>query len=130
MFQAHGWCELLLTTDGEEDPNDALALVQWTEAQIEQTGLAPGLSVKGIGGSFILRCHLVQNRDNGDKQRIHDLLELLGDRAQGTYGLVYFRDDDSSEYSFDIAVMRRGQVSIDADLLLSPIIPRLEDPLG
>lgn len=57
------------------------------------------------------------------------IFERVGQIAPGSYGLLYVRDDESNQYPNEFRVFRlaRGQVTEHPDVLLSPVIPSVED---
>lgn len=127
MFHVHGWVEILATTDGEEDRLDLEAAVDRVRATAQHLGLADRVDVVGVGGSYILRTTLVQNRDRGDLDRCRKLIDDLAAAAPGSYGVIYVRDDDHSGEMRRL-VVRRGQVTLLDDDVLSPVVPTIEDP--
>jgi len=128
MFHLHGWAEVLTTTSGDEEDEHLVDVAKWFSLATTEAGLEGRVEVLGLGGSFIVRANLVQNRERGDYGRICQLLEGLGRRAIGTYGLFFVHDDDEAGAGFRRIVIRRGLLEFDEDDLLSPIVPRLEDP--
>lgn len=127
MFQLHGWAEILTTTSGDEDSEISGAVVDWFCGAVVDAGLKDRIDVIGRGGSYVVRANLVQNRDRGDLDRCCDLLRELGLRATGTYGIFFVRDDEAGP-GFKQIALRRGLVDVEEDGVLSPIVPRLEDP--
>jgi hypothetical protein len=127
MFQLHGWAEVLGTTTGEEDYAELKRVVASIRARIVEIGLDDRVEVVGRGGSFVLRVNLVQNRKRGDLELCRGLLAEIGERAVGSYGIFYVRDDEYNDV-FQRLVLRRGVVKLEKDDILSPIVPTIEDP--
>ena len=123
----HGWVEILKTTDGDEGPRELEAVVDHVRGIAEELGLADRVDIVGVGGSYILRLTLVQNRERGDLDRCQELVEDLAVTAPGSYGVIYVRDDDRSG-DMQRLVVRRGHAMLVADDVLSPLVPTIEDP--
>ncbi len=126
MFHVHGWVEILKTTDGDEDRRELEAVVDHFRGVAQELGLADRVDIVGVGGSYILRLTLVQNRDRGDLDRCRELVEDLAATAPGSYGVVYVRDDEQSG-DMRRLVVRRGHAMLVADDVLSPLVPTIED---
>jgi hypothetical protein len=128
LFQINGWCEL--QSDTYENDDGALAYVLAEVAvEIDRLALSRFADVWRQGGSAFVRIHGAANRANGADENVRRLFTWIGERAPGSYGLVYLRDDEqSSPNEFVIYRLARGRVDVPKDLLLSPIVPRIEDP--
>jgi hypothetical protein len=57
------------------------------------------------------------------------MLEWIGTELSGTYGLVYWSDDEDPAVAdnFQVISMARGKLRHHADPFLSPINPVIED---
>ncbi len=115
------------TTDGEEDRLELEAVVDRVREMAQELGLADRVEIIGVGGSYILRLTVVQNRDRGDLDRCQELIEDLAATAPGSYGVLYVRDDEHSGEMRRL-VVRRGHATLVADDVLSPLVPTIEDP--
>ncbi|HYI77845.1 MAG TPA: Imm7 family immunity protein [Chryseolinea sp.] len=60
---------------------------------------------------------------------IIDIFNWLGQHAPGSYGLLYYQDNETKEMddNFKVLVMKKGKVTEKADPFLSPRAPTIED---
>jgi hypothetical protein len=73
---------------------------------------------------------LMSGQHNHQADYVLEIYVWLGQTAPGSYGLLYISDDEDESASgvFTVYVMRRGEVTEQADPFLSPRIPTIEAP--
>jgi hypothetical protein len=131
MFEYHGWVNV--STDPAEDDEDALDAVaeQVTQRAAEvddDTGL---VDARWINGTFQVHiAGLPNHRSSADD--VVDLFRWIGSVAPGSYGLLYYWDDEDPRGAdhrnqFEVLVMTRGKVAEHPDGYLSPCMPTIED---
>jgi hypothetical protein len=128
MFNLYGWVEILTSVSGEDERAEVEAAVQAVQQRVADLGLADRAEVVGLGGSYVLRMTLVQNRDRGDLERCMGLLSAVGAFASGSYGVCHVRDDEQAPGLMRRLVLRRGKVELEEDDIFSPLVPTIEDP--
>jgi hypothetical protein len=82
-----------------------------------------------MNGHYYIHLGGFPNRRGTWGPAVIDLFAKVGHLAPGSYGLLYVHDDEDSEHMLNFRIFRlvRGTVTEHADLLLSPVIPTLED---
>jgi hypothetical protein len=72
---------------------------------------------------------LASGLHNHNDGYILEVFTWLGENAPGSYGLLYYQDDENSdmETGFRTYIMKKGKVIEKMDDLLSPRIPNIED---
>ena len=73
---------------------------------------------------------LLSGQHNHFADYILEIFNWLGQHAPGSYGLLYISDDEDETASnfFKVYIMRKGQVTQQADSFFSPKMPLIEDP--
>lgn len=126
MYEWHGWATIRDTAtvgDVEEDPSPA-ALSRVRALLAEQAAVANETAdLRVANGEY----HLwLAGMHNHQAPGILGLYRAVAAVAPGSYGILYTRDDDVSNY-WDRWVMRRGQVCRQQDHDLSPHVGLVED---
>lgn len=72
---------------------------------------------------------LASGLHNHNDGYIIEVFKWLGHNAPGSYGLLYYQDDETKEMedSFKVLIMKKGMVTEMADPFLSPRIPTIEN---
>lgn len=85
--------------------------------------------IEWMNGECYLQISLYSNHWSEDCEEILKLYRIIGDKAEGSYGLLYVHNDENIEYSNEFITYRlvRGRVELFNDTLLSPYIPTIED---
>lgn len=65
------------------------------------------------------------NHLNQDWLDFYKLLEWIAKNALGSYGAIYFLDNDNSD-SFLVYCLKKGKISCEKDSYFSPINPQIE----
>lgn len=132
MFEYHGWVTVSSSAGDEDvDPELASSIQNYLESQLAELSDVTGLvNYQLVNGSAQLHVGGFTNHRGGQGDKILRLFHDLAKVAPGSYGLLYLWDDEDSQgrtNEFQVFVMRRGLVSQEADSLLSPCIPVIED---
>ncbi|WP_017622516.1 Imm7 family immunity protein [Nocardiopsis chromatogenes] len=127
MFEFHGWLAIKGpdTPDDEPDPEVLHRLVE------SASGGSSLIDLRWINGELFLHVGGLLNRRSSEADEVFDLVEHIGSIAPGSYGLLYYHDDEMARddgNAFHVLAVRRGQVTEESDGHLSPVIPRLEGP--
>ena len=132
MFELHAWFTIRDTPGPESDPRAMQEVRGRIEDRLQQLPDSnPVLFLRWLNGALHLLASAFMNRKGPSTRQMLDLFEYVGEIAPGSYGLVYFYDDeDEAGHSneFQTLVMTRGRLAPEKDELLSPFIPKLEDP--
>ena len=128
MFEFHGWAAVRYHT---HDTDSARQDECWSAVEKHVRSLNAELVCtgrhNGCDSVFIAGQH------NHRTDYVIDLFRWLAERAPGSYGLLYVRDDEDTsrggDYSNEFRVwkLRRGVLSELTDPFLSPCIPTIED---
>ncbi|MDA2811057.1 Imm7 family immunity protein [Nocardiopsis sp. RSe5-2] len=128
MFEFHGWLAIQGSAAREDDEPDQDVLRRLVESASGGSSL---VDLRWINGELFLHVGGLLNRRSSEADEVVDLFERIGSVALGSYGVLYYRDDEkpgNDGNAFHVLAMRRGQVTEEPDGHLSPVIPRLEDP--
>jgi Immunity protein 7 len=132
MFEYHGWVTISDTPgDGDElRLQQAVDLVQRTLA-----ALAGGYGLADLrweNGRPMLHVAGSPNHAGRHREELGELMASVGRVAPGSYGLLYFHDDEDPDperrNAFRVLRLARGRVSEHPDPFLSPVVPTIEDP--
>ncbi|MFB7126444.1 Imm7 family immunity protein [Kitasatospora sp. NPDC056273] len=131
MFEYHGWIKVLesATLDDEEYDDDRFRLVVGgIEERIREIDSPYLLDLRWMNGKVFIHFGGFPNHRDAE---IPAFFREVGERAQGSYGLLHVRDDEDPGRENEVLVIRmvRGRVSEHVDSLLSPCIPVLEGPV-
>lgn len=130
MFEYHAWVTVQ-SSAGDEEEADLQRAHDRTAAELGR--LAGGTSLvnlRWVNGMSQLHISGFLNHRSGEGQEVIDTFRRVGEVAQGSYGVLYMRDDedlDGRRNEFQILVMRRGRVTSESDHWLSPCVPVIED---
>jgi Immunity protein 7 len=105
--------------------------VEFLRGVLDEAADEPGLrDLRWVNGSPL--CHFggFSNHRNSTFDDLLAGVRGVAKRAPGSYGLVYYWDDEDPEHrsGFRVLVIRRGQLTEEADPFLSPAVPMIEDP--
>ncbi|MCM1231909.1 MAG: immunity 7 family protein [Ruminococcus flavefaciens] len=127
MVEAHGWITLRETYKAVEDDN-VEALLKQINDEIKKIEY-PRIQIKVNNGNYYIEFSVYTNHMSGDINDLIVFLGTVGKIAEGSYGLLYIRnDEDNRNYnSFTVYRLARGKVQVLQDAMLSPVVPILED---
>ncbi|MEV6281214.1 Imm7 family immunity protein [Kribbella sp. NPDC051770] len=133
MYEVNLWIRLHENVyDGDSGGQyaKATAIAERVAAWTDPTLAA---DVRILNGTFTLTltCHANRRRAH-ETELIDDLLAEVIRLLPASYGLIYERDDETTEHpghnAFRVTVLARGKLSIREDPFLSPAYPTIEDP--
>ncbi|GAM51078.1 hypothetical protein NS07_v2contig00200-0009 [Nocardia seriolae] len=130
MFEYHGWVTVQ-SSAGDEEESARDRAHQAAEQELRNLSSAPGLAdIRTVNGMSFVHISGFSNRRAGSGDLAIDTFRNIGKVAPGSYGLLYFRDDEDRggrNNEFQVLAMRRGEVVEQHDTLLSLCIPVIED---
>jgi Immunity protein 7 len=132
MYEFHGWFEISESADesdlgtlgeGLEQLRTMIDTLQWPTA---------AATLRDFNGAHVLNLDGLVNRRRYEADDLDALLEHIGKRFPGSYGLLYDRSDNDPTFAagpnaFRVRVMARGQLATHPDPFLSPTQPVIED---
>ncbi|WP_225728934.1 MULTISPECIES: Imm7 family immunity protein [unclassified Nocardia] len=128
MFEYHGWISLRATAAAVDDePPLPLAEIEVLVGELSGYAL---MDLRAMNGNHYVHMGGHPNHRGIHGDRLITMFRRIGELAPGSYGLLYVRDDEDPHHPTEFRVYRmvRGAVTEQADTLLSPVIPVLEDP--
>jgi hypothetical protein len=132
MYEFHGWFELSESAE-ESDLGTLAEGVEQLHAVIDAlTWPTSAAILRNFNGSHVLNVDGLVNRRRSEADELDGLLDHVGKRFPGSYGLIYDRSDNDPGFpggpnAFRVRVMARGQLTTQQDPFLSPVQPVIED---
>ncbi|WP_107657310.1 Imm7 family immunity protein [Nocardia suismassiliense] len=129
MFEYHGWLTVQHDVEYDDQARSA-AVYAAVEARLAEFDTGSGLvDLRRVNGEIQL--HFAGYKNHPHWSAVEGFKEI-GAIAPGSYGTLWIRnDEDPEKYNeFQVIVMRRGQVSVETDTLLSPCVPVIENEDG
>jgi len=136
MYEFNGWF-VLKDADGQpgfavgrsriEELTRRLSAYRWNASRID---------IVQLERQFCLRMTGMMNRNRGESEQLHALIDVVARDLPGSYGLLYEWSDEpdlpapSGSGAFQVHVLEHGRVSRRADPFLSAPQPPLENPVG
>jgi len=135
MVEYHGWITIRLNFKDVEDLNDENIgkLVNLVHKKITGYNLEKSISLRFVNGTAMLSCNGLTNHWGGDIEDVLALYNYLAKEAVGSYGLLYFRNDEANDEesnNFTVYYLAKGELKKTKDNLLSPCIPVIEDEIS
>lgn len=131
MLEYHGWVHLSCSTGATEsdDREESAAFSDISEAIERIAAPQRELQIRYMNGSAFVWCSGFTNHWSTDIEEVLDLYRFVAHRAQGSYGLLYVRNDEDPlhDNEFQVWSLAKGQLRHHVDTLLSPCIPTIED---
>ncbi|MFI7531288.1 Imm7 family immunity protein [Nocardia salmonicida] len=127
MFEYHGWVSLRAHASAADDESSLrLDEIRALMEEFSDYGL---MDLRALNGEYYIHLAGCPNRSGTWSSGITDLFTRIGQLARGSYGLLYVYDDEDTAYAagFRVFRMARGLVTVQADTLLSPVVPVLYD---
>ncbi|MGW6944285.1 Imm7 family immunity protein [Streptomyces xanthophaeus] len=128
MFEYHGWITISETAAGDDDDVRLRRIVDELRLRIARMASPYLLDLRWMNGQpFIHLGGMANHRSSTD---VIGLFEHVAAVAPGSYGLLHVRDDEDPDHENEVRVLRltRGAITQRTEALLSPCIPKLEDP--
>jgi hypothetical protein len=130
MFEFHGWFVVAETPEDQDeggldqilaDLRRLLPTLEWPSGMFD---------LRPLNGQYVLSIAGNPNRPRRYHQDLDELVLFLARRTPGSYGLLYWRDDEDASPpgygNVHVRVLARGTVSDQFDPFLSPTIPVIE----
>jgi hypothetical protein len=131
MFVYNGWLSVRETTT-EVDDGGLAEVVEYIHNELNRDDfLNIEINFKPINGEYRIWFAGGSNHKPPEFIELYSFLEILIKRAEGSYGLIHFWDDEDPLHGneFQIYVVRKGKIFHEIDNLLSPCIGMIEDEL-
>ena len=132
MYEFHGWFEISESAD-ESDLGTLAEGVQQLHGMIDALDWPTSAAILRVfNGAHVLNVDGLANRRRYEADELDALLEHIGKRFPGSYGVLYDRSDNDPAFpggpnAFRVRVMARGQLTSHPDPFLSPTQPIIED---
>ena len=132
MFEYHGWITFVYSPYDVENEDEKLDVVisyarNFIKQMLNERHVA---ELKVINAEYMASFAGSANHRSSDVEAVFQLFKEIGQKAPGSYGLLYFWDDEAPDFNGEFRVGRlvRGEFEFVKDHYLSPRIPTLEDP--
>ena len=88
-----------------------------------------GIQVIEKNYSRFIQFSVMENHKTGKSEEMIDLFEYITKIATGSYGLLYYLDDEDNQFGdeFRVLVARKGKCEWKQDVFFSPCSMMLED---
>ena len=131
MYDYHLWIILRESTE-ESDCGSLHKKINDLQHLADQKLICkPSMCIHDINYSVVMQCSGGANHRGNDHQSLLEVLEWIAEALPGSYGLVYWSDDEIPGRSiFDgyrVIILARGRLEERCDPFLSPIAPIVED---
>ncbi|WP_326586236.1 Imm7 family immunity protein [Streptomyces sp. NBC_01294] len=128
MFEYHGWITIRETAANEDDDVRLRQIIDELRLRIAEMADPYLLDLRWMNGEPFI--HLGGNANHRSATDVIDLFEHVAEVAPGSYGLLHMHDDEDPGHENEARVLRlaRGTITQHTEALLSPCIPKLEDP--
>ena len=132
MFEYYGWITFVYSPYDVENEDEKLDVVisyamNFIKQVLNENHIA---ELKVINAKYMASFAGYANHRSPDVEAVIEFFEEIGQKAPGSYGLLYVWDDEVPDFNGEFKVGRlvRGEFEIVKDHYLSPRIPTLEDP--
>ena len=131
MVEYHGWFSINEDVTGEQEDRNmkkTIRLIKRFIHNIESENQI--LVLKPINGEYFLHVAGFTGHRSQDIDEVFDLIKLISDKAKGSYGILYYRNDEDKggrDNEFMVYKMARGEITTEKDTLLSPCNPVIEE---
>ncbi len=129
MVEYNGWFSINESLNGENE-NEIISVALEIERFINFINDSNGLIVlKPMNGKYYLHIGGYTNHRNQEIEEVFSLLNFISEIAKGSYGLLYYRDDEDKNKNneFIIYKLAKGKITKEDDNLLSPCNPKIEN---
>ena len=131
MYEYHGWITLVYSICEVEDEDEKLKIaVDYARDLIEQTLPKRYINeLKMVNGEYMISLAGLANHRGTLEESLIDFFKEIGEKAPGSYGLLYVSDDENPKFDneFRVGKLIRGNFEFVEDHYLSPRIPTIED---
>ena len=129
MVEYHGWFSINESATGEQESNISNIISSIRSSIDNMVSRNRILVLEPINGQYFLHIAGFTNHKGQDVDEVFDLMKIISDNAKGSYGTLFFRDDEDREgktNEFVVYKMARGEITTEKDILLSPCNPIIE----
>ncbi|OCG00674.1 Imm7 family immunity protein [Gilliamella sp. wkB308] len=131
MIEYYGWISLRNSTyeNNENEMNSILNKLTLFISEHEFENSTGFIKIHKVNGCCQLLFSGNTNHYSQDVAEIFELYQYVAKISQGSYGLLYVKNDESSDKfnEFEVYVLARGKIKKENDQFLSPCIPKIED---
>ena len=131
MFEYYGWISFVYSICEVEDEDEKLEIaVDYARNLIKQTLPERHINeLKVINGQYMVSLAGLSNHRGLLEEALINIFREIGEKAPGSYGLLYISDDENIEFDneFRVGKLVRGKFEFVKDPFLSPRIPTIED---
>ncbi len=131
MYNYHLWIVLSESTEESDTGGLAEKIEQLRELVTERVTVQPQDPVNQVNYDWVFQCSASHNHKGDAHQRLESLLAWITEYLPGSFGLVYWNDDEDeipeNSEAFRVLVIARGGITERNDNFLSPIVPTIED---
>lgn len=130
MYEYHGWATIRESSSIEEDEENYSFIVQEIQTYFDELEWPSGvLDLRAVNGDYQVWIAGLNNHRPEKKHNPVEVLKRVGELAPGSYGVLYVRDSDDTEFfnEFKVYTLIRGEIKEHNDPFLSPFIPKIED---
>jgi hypothetical protein len=132
MYEYHGWITVRETPENKDEERIE-EIVSELREQIGRQNWEPGaLELRAANGTYQIMAAGNHNRRPVEEYDPVRFFRYVGEKAPGSYGLLYVWDDEDPQFfnQFRVYVLARGTVAEREDPFLSPCVPVIEDEDG
>jgi hypothetical protein len=129
VLEYHGWVTIQATATGYHEPALLDRIVERVRRAVRDFAGLDLVDLRWVNGLPVLHFGGADKHGATMAPELLDLFTRIGELAPGSYGLLHVWDDQDllHDNEFRVHRMARGQVTENADTLLSPIAPTIVD---
>ena len=135
MFEYHAWASILPSYKEDDSLEDSLedyfdAIEQEIIFEISKISLDNFESgTRYMNGTLSCWFMGYANHMPSEWYEIINFFEKLAIKAPGSYGIIYWKDDEmiGKNNEFQVKVLKKGQIYNCQDIFLSPCVPEIEE---
>lgn len=122
MYEFHGWA-VIRETPEEIDAGNLAAIIKDIQSFISSLSWSGGLlKIYPANGNYYLAVGgLLNHKTAAEAEELMKVYQLIAQKAAGSYGLLYARDDEDMEgydNKFRAFVLAHGELQIKEDVFL------------
>jgi hypothetical protein len=132
MYEFHMW---LLLRESTTEVDEGSLLAKLTDLRTllvaKLPDAVPASPIFSLNYEHLLQCSVAHNHRGDTHVRLLAVLSSVAQNLPGSYGLVYWHDDEvpggGNGDAYRVLVVARGAIMDRSDPFLSPISPTVED---
>lgn len=129
MVELHGWLTIWETYEDEDlfSQDEIDAITQKVKEIVLNSNC--GIEMKYMNGVPFISTLYCSNHSTKEVNDIIETYRIISKIATGSYGVIYLRDDEDSQYynEFQIYLFKKGECIYRIDKDFSPCIPTIEN---